>query len=97
LPINAKVQSRGTQSPLIGNATKIAKAIIELSNSYNLQINGNDLLINTTSIDTSSTLPSYTGKKDVYFLGYNNEPNIEVTQSAPLPLRILGITAEVYY
>ena len=97
LPINAKVQSRGTESPLIGNATKIAKAIIELSNSYNLRINGNDLLINTTSIDTSSTLPSYTGKKDVYFLGYNNEPNIEVTQSAPLPLRILGITAEVYY
>jgi hypothetical protein len=97
LPINAKIQSTGTQSPLIGNPTKIAKAILELSSSFNLQINGNDLLINTTSIDTSSTLPSYTGKKDVYFLGYDNEPNIEITQTAPLPLRVLGITSEVYY
>jgi hypothetical protein len=97
LPINAKVQSRGTQSPLIGNPTKIGKAVIELSNSYNLQVNGNDLLINTTTIDTSSTLPSFTGKKNVHFLGYDNEPNIEITQTAPLPLRILGITSEVYY
>jgi hypothetical protein len=97
LPVNAKVTTRGSDSPLVGNPTKIAKAIIELSNSYNLKINGNDLLINTTSIDTSSTLPSYTGKKDVYFLGYDNEPSIEITQSAPLPLRVLGITAEVYF
>lgn len=97
LPVNAKVTTRGSDSPLVGNPTKIAKAIIELSNSYNLKINGNDLLINTTSIDTSSTLPSYTGKKDVYFLGYDNEPSIEITQSAPLPLRVLGITSEVYF
>jgi len=97
LPINAKVQSTGTEYPLIGNPTKIAKAIIELSSSYNLQVNGNDVLINETNIDTSSTLPSYTGKKDVYFLGYNSEPTIEITQTAPLPLRVLGITSEVYY
>ena len=97
LPINARVQSRGTESPLIGNPTKIAKAIIELSSSYNLQVNGNDVLINEANIDTSSTLPSYTGKKNVYFLGYNSEPTVEITQTAPLPLRVLGITSEVYY
>ena len=55
------------------------------------------MLINEANIDTSSTLPSYTGKKNVYFLGYNSEPSLEITQTAPLPLRVLGITSEVYY
>jgi hypothetical protein len=97
LPVNAKVTSTGTQNPLTGNPTKIAKCILELSSTYNLTVNSNDILINETTIDTSSTISSYTGKKNVYFLGYDNEPAIDITQSAPLPLRILGITSEVYF
>ena len=97
LPVNAKVTATGTQNPLTGNPTKIAKCILELSSTYNLTVNSNDVLINETTIDTSSAISSYTGKKNVYFLGYNNEPSIDITQSAPLPLRILGITAEVYF
>ncbi|BAQ87615.1 protein of unknown function [uncultured Mediterranean phage uvMED] len=97
LPLNAKVTATGTQNPLTGNPTKIAKCILELSSTYNLTVNSNDVLINETTIDTSSTISSYTGKKNVYFLGYNNEPSIDITQSVPLPLRILGITSEVYF
>ena len=97
LPVNAKVTATGTQNPLTGNPTKIAKCILELSSTYNLTVNSNDILINETTIDTSSTISSYTGKKNVYFLGYDNEPAIDITQSAPLPLRILGITSEVYF
>ena len=48
-------------------------------------------------ITTSAGIPAFTGTKDVHFLGYDNEPDIEITQSVPLPLRILGITSEVYY
>ena len=97
LPVNAKVTATGTQNPLTGNPTKIAKCILELSSTYNLTVNSNDILINETTIDTSSTISSYTGKKNVYFLGYDNEPAIDITQSVPLPLRILGITSEVYF
>lgn len=97
LPVNAKVTATGTQNPLTGNPTKIAKCILELSSTYNLTVNSNDVLINETTIDTSSAISSYTGKKNVYFLGYDNEPAIDITQSVPLPLRILGITSEVYF
>ena len=97
LPVNAKVTATGTQSPLIGNPTKIAKCILEVSSTFNLSVNSNDVIINQTNIDTSSAISSFTGKKNVYFLGYDNEPAINITQTAPLPMRILGITSEVYY
>ena len=97
LPVNAKVTSTGTQSPLVGNPTKIGRCILEVSSTFNLKVNTMDVIINTTTIDTSSGISSFTGKKDVFFLGYNNEPAIDITQSAPLPLRILGITSEVYF
>lgn len=97
LPVNAKVTATGTQSPLIGNPTKIAKCILEVSSTFNLSVNSNDVIINQANIDTSSAISSFTGKKNVYFLGYDNEPAIDITQTAPLPMRILGITSEVYY
>ena len=97
LPVNAKVTATGTQSPLIGNPTKIAKCILEVSSTFNLSVNSNDVIINQANIDTSSAISSFTGKKNVYFLGYDNEPAINITQTAPLPMRILGITSEVYY
>jgi len=30
-------------------------------------------------------------------LGYSLEPNLEISQSVPVPMRILGLTTEVYY
>jgi len=55
-------------------------------------------LIGTVSnLDTSASLTAFTGKKSVFFLGYDDEPFLTITQSAPLPLRILGITTEIYF
>ena len=39
----------------------------------------------------------YTGKKDVHTLGYTQTPFISITQTAPVPMRIISITSEVYY
>lgn len=95
LPANAQVANSGA---LTGKPRKIAKAILELSSCYNVKVNTMDVLINEISnLDTSTTLTAFTGKKDVHFLGYSNEPTIEITQSVPLPLRLLGITTEIYY
>ncbi len=98
LPVDAVVEYSGGKAPLTAFPRKIAKAILELSNSYNIKVNSNDVLINTVSdLNTTTTLPSFTGKKEVFFLGYNMEPSMTVTQSVPLPLRILAITSEIYY
>lgn len=98
LPVDAVVESSGGKAPLTGFPRKISKAIFELSNTYNLQVNNNDVIITQVSdLNTSTTLPSFTGKKDVYFLGYDNEPSMQIRQNVPLPLRVLAITSEIYF
>ncbi len=98
LPVDAVIEYSGGKAPLTGYPRKIAKAIVEISNSYNLKVNSNDVIITTVSdLNNSDTLASFTGKKEVYFLGYDLEPSMEITQSVPLPLRVLAITSEIYY
>lgn len=92
LPIDATIQG----GQLTGHPRKIGKSVVELSSTYNLKINSNDVVIVNPTLNTSG-LQSFTGKKEVYTLGYSLEPNLEIEQSAPLPLRILGVTTEVYY
>lgn len=93
LPIDATIQG----GQLTGHPRKIGKAIVELSATYNIQINSNDVILTTVSLNTSSGITSFTGKKEVYVLGYSLEPNLEISQSVPVPMRVLGLTTEVYY
>ncbi len=86
-----------TKGQLTGLPRKIAKIILELSSTYNVTMNSNDVVISDSTINTSSGLVGFTGKKEVYPLGYSIEPNIEIRQTAPLPMRVLGITTEVYF
>ena len=93
LPIDSTIQS----GQLTGFPRKIGKAIVELSTTYNIQVNSNDILLLDGTNNPSLGLPNFTGKKEVYTLGYSLEPNLTISQSAPLPFRVLGITTEVYY
>ena len=93
LPIDATIQG----GQLTGHPRKIGKAVVELSSTYNIQINSNDVILTTVSLNTSSGIESFTGKKEVYVLGYSLEPNLEISQSVPVPMRILGLTTEVYF
>ena len=98
MPVDGAITRSLGASPLTNAPRKISKAILELSSSYNIKVNDTDILIGTVSnLDTSAALNSFTGKKNVFFLGYDNEPFLTITQSAPLPLRILGITSEIYF
>ena len=38
-----------------------------------------------------------TGKKEFFFLGYDREPTLKITQTAPLPLKVLGVALEVVF
>jgi hypothetical protein len=40
---------------------------------------------------------SVTGKKEFYFLGYDRSPTVKVTQTEPLPLKLLGMALEVVF
>ena len=93
LPQDAQIQG----GVLTGFPRKIGKSVIELSATYNILVNGNIIPIGTGPNDNTTGMQNFTGKKNVFTLGYSNEPNLEITQSVPLPMRILGITTEVYY
>jgi hypothetical protein len=82
---------------LTGKPRKIGKAILELSTTYNVTINSNQVLIGSNPNDDTTGLQSLTGKKEVHTLGYEKDPTLTVSQTAPLPMRVLGITSEVYY
>jgi hypothetical protein len=82
---------------LTGKPRKIGKAILELSTTYNVTINSNQVLIGSNPNDDTTGLQSLTGKKAVHTLGYEVDPTLTVSQTAPLPMRVLGITSEVYY
>ncbi len=98
MPVDGVLRQSLGAAPLTNMPRKIAKTILELSNSYNIKVNSTDVLIGTVSnLDTSASLTAFTGKKSVFFLGYDDEPFLTITQSAPLPLRILGITTEIYF
>ena len=92
LPLDAANAIRGLGSTY-GLPRKIGKTVLELSKTYNLQVNGNDVLLN----DDGLTMVGYTGKKDVHTLGYSQTPFVSITQTIPIPFRIVSITSEVYF
>tara|TARA_R110002020_G_scaffold146402_1_gene321026 strand:+ start:3939 stop:6404 length:2466 start_codon:yes stop_codon:yes gene_type:complete len=95
LPIEATQAVRGLGS-LYGMPKKIGKTVLELNKTYNLQINQKDVLL-SNGVQTGSAMTSFTGKKEIHSLGYSTEPNVSITQSIPVPFRIISITSEVYF
>lgn len=93
LPIDATLEN----NQLAALPRKIGKSVVELSETYNMQVNSNDVIFSQTTLNTSNGLTSFTGRKEVYILGYSLEPIITITQTAPLPMRVLGITTEIFY
>jgi hypothetical protein len=92
LPMDSVQPVRGLGSTY-GLPRKIGKTILELSKTYNLQVNGNDVLLN----DNGLQMVGFTGKKDIHTLGYSQTPNVTISQTVPVPMRIVAITSEVYY
>ena len=93
LPIDATLEN----NQLAALPRKIGKSVVELSETYNMQVNSSDVIFAETTLNTSNGLTSFTGRKEVYILGYSLEPIITITQTAPLPMRVLGVTTEIFY
>ena len=98
MPADGKIGTSAAASPLTNYPRKIGKAIFNLSATYNLKVNTMDVIVNDVSnLNNADTLTAFTGLKEVHFLGYDNKPYMAITQSAPLPVRILQLTTEIYY
>lgn len=93
MPVDLRIQS-GTR---IGFRKRIVEVNALLYETQNLVINGNLVPIRKLGAGVlDSGTPEFTGTKVLHgILGYSNEGQITVTQSAPLKLTLLGLEYKV--
>ena len=73
----------------------LGRVILDLNNTLSISVNSKKLEIRNVTDDFSQARTAITGKKEFRLLGYSRDPQITVTQSAPLPAQINSIIAEV--
>ena len=98
MPIDREVST----GPLTGEIKRISRAVIDLSDSLNVALQAADntaksLVIRDVAFDVAAPVAKVTGKKEFFFLGYDREPTLKITQTAPLPLKVLGVALEVVF
>ena len=93
MPVDLRIQS-GTR---IGFRKRIVEVNALLYETQNLVINDNLVPIRNLGAGAlDSAVPSFTGTKTLHgILGYSNDGQITVTQSAPLKLTLLGLEYKV--
>ena len=98
MPIDKEVQN----GPLTGEFKRISRAVIDVSDTLNIALQASDktaknLIIRQVDFNVGQSVSSVTGKKEFYFLGYDRSPTVKVTQTEPLPLKLLGMALEVVF
>ena len=81
--------------PTTGMLRGLGRVILDLNNTLSISVNTRKLEIRNVNDDFSLSRTAVTGKKEFRLLGYSRDPQITVTQSAPLPAQINSIIAEV--
>ena len=102
LPIDVEIKTMPVEvATQTGTRIGFKKRIVEVNalilETQNLVINGNLVPIRNLGDDAlDSPVPEFTGTKTLHgILGYNNDGQITVTQSAPLKLTLLGLEYKV--
>lgn len=93
MPVDLRIQT-GTR---IGFKKRIVEVNALIYETQNLVINGNLVPIRTLGAGVLDTaVPEFTGTKVLHgILGYSNEGQITVTQSAPMKFTLLGLEYKV--
>lgn len=98
MPIDKELQT----GPLTGQIKRISRAVIDVADTLNVSLQAADksaksLIIRQVNFNVAQSVAAVTGKKEFYFLGYDREPTVKITQTEPLPLKVLGIAVEIVY
>ena len=68
------------------------EVVVRLLKSVGVTINGDQLPFRTSATPMGQDIPEFTGDKRVSNLGWDREGQIEIKQTQPLPMTVLGIT-----
>jgi len=83
--------------PETGRPRTLSSVILDLNDTLSVSVNNKKLIIRKVNNDFSQPRQPVTGKKEFYLLGYSRDPQIIITQTAPLKMQVNGITAEVSF
>jgi len=83
------------QGVYTGRPKRIARVILGLNSTLAVSISGNRLIIRQVTDDFSLQPTAVTGKREFFLLGFNRDATVVITQSEPLPMRLLGLAMEV--
>ena len=92
-PIDAQVGN----GPVTGIPRGIGTVYLDLNNTLAAKVNNTALIIRNVTDDLSQQLSPFTGKKEFRLLGYSADPQITITQDAPLDLQVNGLVAELIF
>jgi len=81
--------------PVTGLPRALGSVFLDLNSTLAVSVNNTALTIRQVTDDMSKIRTPVTGKKEFRLLGYSNDPQIEITQSEPLPIQVNGLVAEV--
>jgi Fe2+ transport system protein FeoA len=70
---------------------------LDLNSTLSCKVNGTALIIRNVTDDLSLQAAAFTGKKEFRLMGYSRDPQITITQDAPLNLQINGLVAELIF
>jgi len=83
--------------PVTGEPRSLASVVVDLNTTLSVSVNGTNLLIRQVTDDFSLQQQPVTGKKEFRLLGYNRDPQVTISQSAPLPMQVNGLIAELVF
>ena len=91
------IDTLAQQGPMTGEPRSMNKVILDLSNTLSVSVNSNNLIIRQVTDDLSLARQAVTGKKEFRLLGYSKDPQVTISQSAPLSLQVNSLIAEVTF
>ena len=90
-PIDASMSN----GPATGLPRAIGSVFVDLNTTLSIKVNDTAMIVRNVTDDLSLEQQPFTGKKEFRLLGYSRDPQITITQDAPLPLQINGLVAEL--
>ena len=91
------IDTLAQQGPMTGEPRSMNKVILDLSNTLSVSVNNKNLIIRQVTDDLSLARQAVTGKKEFRLLGFSKDPQVTISQSAPLSLQVNSIIAEVTF
>ena len=83
--------------PETGQPRSLSRVILDLYETLSVSVNSKKLIIRKVNNDFSKAREAVTGKREFYLLGYNKDPQVTVTQTAPMFIQVNGLVAEVSF